>query len=171
MLFNLYSEMNSSSPSFSLNFGPTLMTPEMLVYSDDSWLPSDTYSFAVVIYLISNQPNELNDENSSGKHWWKNLFIFVHRICNSTRFVKVPEIPDTFRNLIQSCWNHNPQNRPIFSEIIQELHPSDELVVPGTNLERYTNKKNDDYTNENIDSTKTHSKLWIWMSLTEKMPA
>jgi hypothetical protein len=49
----------------------------------------------------------------------------------------VPEIPDAWWALVQSCWAPDPGSRPTFEAIVQQLKTNDDLVVPGTDLKKY----------------------------------
>jgi hypothetical protein len=65
----------------------------------------------------------------------------VNKVSSGTwsaiaRFVKVPEIPEAFWTLIQSCWAAEPGPRPTFAAIVQQLKENDQVVVPGTDLEK-----------------------------------
>jgi hypothetical protein len=44
---------------------------------------------------------------------------------------------DSFWDLIQRCLAATPAQRPSFSEIVEEMQRSEDLVFPGTDIEEY----------------------------------
>lgn len=43
------------------------------------------------------------------------------RICRGLRPMRPDQIPDPYWELIEKCWKHNPDERPTFEEITEEL--------------------------------------------------
>ena len=63
---------------------------------------------------------------------------------------KRPIIPsyinDTYKKLIEKCWNHSPSERPTFERIVSFLEEKDYLL-PGANVDEFNNYKQ--YVNKN----------------------
>lgn len=58
---------------------------------------------------------------------------FIEKICNSERPKFNETIPDAYKELIESCWNEDPKERPTFKEIVEKLKDFDFLE----NLKEY----------------------------------
>lgn len=97
--------------------GTTLyMSPEMLKIDDvttEVLLPSDIFSFGVVVYnlLTDKMPysDEIDDLNVNS----------LSKFLNDGKRIKLPDsIPSWFRALIQLCWKQNPDERPTIDDIV-----------------------------------------------------
>jgi serine/threonine protein kinase len=122
---------------------PLYMAPE--VFGDSS--PDDrhdnkvdVYSFGVTLYQMFTDKVELDD----GKGPIRTPQTLMLRVGRGARLTRVPEISDFYWDLIQNCWDQNPERRKSFAEILEHLrsHRS-EYAFPGTDveaLERYENE-------------------------------
>ena len=88
------------------------MAPEL--FKDNAYSEkTDVYAFAILVYEIITKKVPYNGLNS--------LYIIYHVVNDNLR----PELDDTvpiaYRELIESCWNQDPEKRPTFKNIIDEL--------------------------------------------------
>ncbi|OHT14674.1 hypothetical protein TRFO_14846 [Tritrichomonas foetus] len=92
----------------------------------------DIYSFAVTLLSYFVQEITFSD------HKKLNQTGVMYRIGNGERF-DIPEtVPEGFRNLIESCWNSNPDKRPTFQNLCTMFETDESLWFPGTNADVYT---------------------------------
>ncbi|KAF2077940.1 hypothetical protein CYY_000741 [Polysphondylium violaceum] len=93
---------------------PLWMAPEVMMgnpYNEKA----DVYSFGIILWEI------LTKEPPYAHH--KDYDIFFNAVCNERERPPIPiDTLPSLRHLIQTCWDHNPQNRPSFSEILFRLN-------------------------------------------------
>jgi serine/threonine protein kinase len=84
--------------------------PEIFT-NDERGLPSDVFSFAVVLYVLYTQ-----------KRPWESLRSDEVRmaICKCERMPLVG-VPDVVSGLIERCWAQNPAERPTIDVVVQDL--------------------------------------------------
>lgn len=92
---------------------PYTMAPEIMEQKE--YTPAaDVYSFAIVMYEMfvgrfpfpHLKPIQLMFHVSEGKR---------------PKFFESDKVPPTLRKLIESCWAHDPKNRPTFEDILKVL--------------------------------------------------
>lgn len=91
-------------------------TPEVIKKCGIFDLKSDVYSYSLILYLLltGNQPY-----NAS-----KNLYAMSNDVTND-------EEKSLIGNLIKSCWDMTPENRPSFDEIVSFFRTNEDLVFNG----------------------------------------
>ena len=47
------------------------------------------------------------------------------------------EIPESYKNLIERCWNQDPNKRPTFKQITQELREDPGFITSSINAKKY----------------------------------
>lgn len=124
-LFSLETTMTSS-----LSFTPYYAAPEL--YNEQPYNTKvDVYSFGIIVYEIV-----------TGKHAFRNLsrLQLVQNIVDG----KHPTIPDTVsdfaRDLIECCWDINPEKRPSFDEICDALNTDGYQLIEGCDPSYLINK-------------------------------
>ena len=98
---------------------PSYLAPEVLVGEElpSPFLPSDVYSFAIILYkLFSSNKNQFSD----GKIARSRQQIMM-KVSRGYRFKRTENISDAYWELIQRCWSQDPEERPTFEEIVEEL--------------------------------------------------
>ena len=102
---------------------PIYMSPENYYNSEYSEY-SDAYAFGLIIYqLYTNE--KIFDEC--------NYFQVLVLIEKGYRPLFTKEIPSSYKNLIECCWNEDPNKRPLFSEIINELRNNKGFITSTIN--------------------------------------
>jgi serine/threonine protein kinase len=102
---------------------PIYMAPEILLDKgfDEK---SDVYSFGIVLWELFTV-----EEPYKGK--FTNLEDLVESIAKKGIRPELPkDIPSKMKQLIQSCWNPEPKNRPTFSQILN-TKVIDEIIIEG----------------------------------------
>jgi serine/threonine-protein kinase len=113
---------------------PVFMAPELVNDDEESvGPPADVYSFAVSLYSMFAQPLEL-DDNPRLPRSTQQLMM---RVFIGARFQRKPGFPDPIWELIRVCWKQNPESRPTFSGIVDEMKSSDRYVLDGTDISEY----------------------------------
>ena len=54
--------------------------------------------------------------------------ILIEVVKNKKRPQFVYPIPNCYKNLIEDCWAHNPDDRPSFDEIVQRLRSDSKFI-------------------------------------------
>ncbi|KAJ7066309.1 kinase-like domain-containing protein, partial [Mycena amicta] len=89
--------------------------PELLSLenSDPNDFRSDVYAFACVCYEIyAKKPPFFEDRNE---------YVVANKVLRGDRPSRLPIIPDGLWKLTEACWCQNPEDRPIMSQIVEEL--------------------------------------------------
>lgn len=96
---------------------PYYAAPETFIDGYDPYgFPVDVYSYAILLYsMFTNEVifDDLKRVNSS-QH-------YLIKIRNGKRLKKREKIPNHYWELIQRCWQQNPEDRPTFEEIVNIL--------------------------------------------------
>ena len=103
------------------NGTPEYMAPELLDGEAAMW-PIDIYAYGMTIYALWHKKTRLYAGNMS-------------QIWNNVRNNKRPDIrddlPEGLKELIISCWEHQPDLRPPFAEIVQKLSERARIEMMG----------------------------------------
>jgi len=99
--------------NLQINVGnPAYMAPELFSQEFVERNKIDIYSFSLILWeMESQEPPWLNLKSS---------FEIISGVCEGRR-PTLNLISSEKRNLIEKCWDQNPQRRPNFSEIVDEL--------------------------------------------------
>jgi serine/threonine protein kinase len=100
---------------------PLYMAPE--VYGGEYGPKVDVYSFGIILYEIVVGNGLFSGPGEKGK-----LFLDLQK---GWRPAIPSEVKEVSRRLIEKCWSENPEVRPSFSEIWEELAKSNFEVVGG----------------------------------------
>jgi serine/threonine protein kinase len=128
--FRLPHDETRETPCGMLSSSPELLSPE-----EDAYRPSfqsDVYAFAVFIYMCFT-PKEDELEDGPFRNWQH----FIVKVVAGSRLKRQSSIPDLYWDLIQVCWRPTPDERPTFTEIVQEMRATTVCAVPGTDIAEY----------------------------------
>jgi serine/threonine protein kinase len=128
------SEDGSGSVTHTEGVGtPLYMAPEVFVPGPDSEieydLPVDVYSYAMTLYMMfcrNEYPTLSTGQVANSSR------VLYAAVARGKRYKKLPEIPEFYWNLIGRCWAHEPESRPTFSQIVDELLANRGFVFEGT---------------------------------------
>lgn len=106
------------------------MSPE--IWSNNEYTKSsDVYAFAIIAYEIMTLEELFKDYNI--------FMLYSKVIINGERPKFKFPIPNCYQNLITRCWSPNPERRPTFQEIVEELNNNDEFIFDMIDKEEYYN--------------------------------
>ena len=113
---------------------PVYMAPEL--YSDDNddqyGGAVDVYAYGVLLYQMFTDSLALDDADRPIRSSQQ----LMMRVLKGARLKRVPGIPDFFWELITSCWQQKPGDRPRFADILEVLRARErEWIFPGTDLD------------------------------------
>ncbi|KAL7719157.1 Protein kinase domain containing protein [Entamoeba marina] len=112
---------------------PTYVAPES--YTDNYSSASDVFSFAVTAWELFYGVEPYSE--------FKSLFEIKDFVKSEKRLEINDTMPESWKSLIEKCWTHNPENRPSFSVIINEIGKFDNMAHPeldeDVNYERIDN--------------------------------
>lgn len=108
---------------------PIYMAPE-IVKNQEYSKACDVYSFALIVFeLITYQKPYENI----------NYFQLMLKISQGYRPKIPPQIPSSYKNLIESCWAEDPSKRPTFEEILKLLKSDKEFITDSVDEEEFLN--------------------------------
>lgn len=99
---------------------PIYIAPE--IWTNKDYGPScDVYSFGLITYEII-----------TGEEPFKSLQIYElpSKVVNGERPIINNFVPDSYKDLIESCWSSNPEDRPSFDEIVEKLRNDSGFITP-----------------------------------------
>ena len=111
------------------------MSPEFILDLEkySTTFSIDVFSYAITLYEINIGPNTMTNSKQS-------LLMVMKKISEGGR----PEFPDSspssWRNLIERCWDQDPNKRPTFTEIC-DLLESSIFVNPTINISAFNDYK------------------------------
>ena len=83
-------------------------------------MPVDVYSFAMLVYeLLTNEEPYSN----------KNQMEIIESIMNGVKPEFKKAIPECYKRLINKFWSQNPEDRPTFDEIVNELETNSDFIT------------------------------------------
>jgi serine/threonine protein kinase len=89
------------------------MAPEVIRHENYS-SPADVYSFAIVLWQLLTREHPFAD---------KSTFEAAATVAMEKGRPPFPDgTPPSIQELIESCWAHNPEDRPQFDDIIASLN-------------------------------------------------
>jgi len=122
--FGLSKVANSSADLQKGSYGVIpYMAPELFRGQPHS-KATDVYAFGIIMWEISSGELAFSDRDH-------NIHLVLD-VCNGLRPAIVQYTPDDWAQLMQQCWNANPQNRPTAEKICETLDHWDYI--------RYANK-------------------------------
>jgi predicted outer membrane repeat protein len=95
--------------------------PEMLSSEGEYTFAVDVYSFGIILWEIASRkyPYETNTD------FPKRLIDIVNFVQAGGRPLLSAECPHRFRQLIEECWGHRPEDRPTFRQVLARLEGLD----------------------------------------------
>lgn len=128
----IHSNTDSMSTQSTIGFkgSPIYVPPEGWEESNYS-KAGDVYSFAIISYEI------LTLETPFKNYTIQMLFRRV--VMNMERPQFNTSVADCYKDLIVRCWSHEPENRPTFEEIKEELKNNPEFITEKVDKEKFLN--------------------------------
>lgn len=121
-------ESKSSTTTFgSIKGTPKYMSPEIWRNAEYS-KASDVYAFSLILYEVITNEQPFNDFN---------FFEICLKVIQSYRPKFPKEIPESYKNLIEKCWDQDPQKRPTFIEILDQLKNNRGFITDKIDEEKF----------------------------------
>lgn len=98
---------------------PIYMSPE-IIESQNYTKAGDVYAFGIILFQIMT--NEEPFKKINGYNIFK-------KVVEGERPTFPFKIPDSYHNLIKRCWSQNPDERPNFDSIVEELKTNPEFIT------------------------------------------
>lgn len=106
---------------------PSFIAPEL--YEGEYTKASDVYSFAMCVYEIINKVFPFDNQSI--------YMIQYNVVYNKKRPSFKKDIPQVYKNLIESCWDQDPKKRPTFESIVEHLKTEKKFITKNVNEELY----------------------------------
>lgn len=119
-----FSKKISSSSSMSLQSitalkgTPSYLSPE-IIERQEYTKAGDVYAFGIIVYEIMMAQRAYNDFD---------LFKLYKSVINGERPPIDNFVPLPYQELIKKCWSQDPETRPTFEQIVDELQ-NDEFIT------------------------------------------
>lgn len=113
-------EMYGSISQSSANIKGTLMYMPPEAYDGKAVAASDVYAFAMIVYEIVTLEKPFKDIGQ---------LVLMSKIAKGERPEFKYTIPDSYKDLIERCWDQNPSARPTFAEITEELVSNHDYIT------------------------------------------
>lgn len=120
-------QINIESSQNALKGTPAYMAPEIWLNREYS-KSSDVYAFLIILYEIFS--NEKPFQNCG-------FYQILVNVSKGNRPEINEDVPKSFKTLIKSCWNENPQNRPTFDQIFTQLKTDKEFITENANEDEF----------------------------------
>jgi serine/threonine protein kinase len=117
---------------------PLFLAPEVFGDEDPAatepayGLIVDVYSFGMLLYMIFSPDGNARFELGAPA---RSAMQLMRNTSEGKRWVRLPNIPDYYWTLIESCWSHSPQDRPTFEQIAREFRGNHRYVFDGADLD------------------------------------
>ena len=105
------------------------IAPEIFRDNDYS-KKSDVYAFGIIVYEIIT--NEIPFKN-----FGLSQFEIMQKVPNGERPKFLYEIPECYKSLIEECWKDDPNERPTFDEIVENLENNRDFLYDDDDYEIY----------------------------------
>ena len=118
-----------SGSSSGLKGTPIYMAPESLEKDEYSYA-CDVYAYGIILYEIV-----------TGQHPFKDSIPFqiMKKVAAGERPEFVGSVPEVFKDLIERCWNQEPEKRPTFEEIVDQLKNNPKFITDTVDENEYLN--------------------------------
>ena len=111
--FNIHDQLMEPSQDFGSAF---YLAPEC-ISGDHYNKKADVYSFGIIMYEIVTKSVPYPPSATQ-----PTVFRFLHRVSDENlRPIFNVQVKPSIKNLIESCWSANPEERPTFEEIFKKL--------------------------------------------------
>jgi serine/threonine protein kinase len=130
--FGLAKAVSNNSTTITGNIGTVqYMSPEAIAGKKPK-TKTDVYSFAIVMYelFFEKSPYDLTEYSSENSETYSglNVFTLANRVLHEGLRPEVPldenafsDDERTYLEIMRAAWSANPDNRPEFSEINDQL--------------------------------------------------
>ncbi|KAK8897656.1 hypothetical protein M9Y10_015619 [Tritrichomonas musculus] len=133
---------NEESLTFNSTLGAIKGTPKYI--SPEIWKKAeytkacDVYAFSIILYEIITNIQPFKDFN---------FFEISYKVIEGYRPKFLKKIPESYKNLIERCWEKEPENRPTFDEILNQLRNDRGFITDQIDEEKFKKyvKYIDDY--------------------------
>ena len=113
--------------AYKLKGTPLYCSPEILT-SLNYTKAGDVYAYSFIVYEIVTTETPFQNVNS---------FTLLKKIIDKERPSFDSSIPACYRTLIEKCWSQNPEDRPSFDEILDDLENNPDFLLEGADEDRY----------------------------------
>lgn len=106
---------------------PLYMAPEII--KDKKYTEKgDVYAFAIITYelMFNETPFDV-----------KKRRVLFTKVKKGERPIIEDQIASSYKNLIEKCWSQNPENRPSFSDILNELRNDPGFITSKIDESKY----------------------------------
>ncbi|KAK8891437.1 hypothetical protein M9Y10_028646 [Tritrichomonas musculus] len=111
----------------SIKGTPMYMSPE--IWNQSEYSPkSDVYAFGMIMYEIYTSQKPFKGCS---------FYQIIALLKKGYRPSFEKEIPDSYRNLIEQCWQENPSDRPSFEQIVSELKNNPDFITDKIDCSEY----------------------------------
>ena len=110
---------------------PYFMAPELFLKEEVTGLSNkiDVYAFGVTLLSLFTTNYKFEGMQP------RTITQLINKVTSGKRFVIPKEVPNFYANLIQRCWANDPEERPSFDKIVEELEQNNEFIFEGSNVE------------------------------------
>ena len=128
--FNVLIKCDDKNSEKEFKGTPEYMAPEILM-REKSTKAMDVYSFAMIMYEVITNKKPFDDLKNP------NVIQVLQRVQQGKMPLFDSSTPECFKELIQRCWNRDPEERPTFKEIIHLLRTNPDFIFDGVEKDEF----------------------------------
>lgn len=130
--FNLIINANDESAKKPIKSSTEYTAPEIFM-REPSTKAMDVYSFGMLVYEMVTLNHPFGEIENL------NIIHVLQKVEKNQMPVIENSVPLAFKNLIESCWNKNPNERPTFDNITRMLKSDPGFITEKVNKDEFVN--------------------------------
>lgn len=126
--FGFSKDQKILSSKISVIMGTTRFISPEILENYDYMKSGDVYAFGIFVYEIMMKKTAFEGCNEMN---------IMFQVMNENRPEMNNTIPESYKKLIEMCWQHDPQKRPTFEDIVKLLQSDEGFITKNVNKQTF----------------------------------